>query len=264
MAAAGCRVGEDRQNVRMPTRLVSVVIDTPEPPRLGRWWADALGWRVEFENPDETDVTPPEGEPGIELTFVPVDDPKTVKNRIHLDLRNDSVEHQATEVERLVAAGAKQIDVGQSPDDPWVVLADPDGNEFCEVGPWSEAPETGAVAAIACETQNPALLAAFWSEATGRPARALPTGTYVLPAPDGRGPLLAFVAGSSPHTVKNRLHLDVAPFKQDDQAAEVERLIGLGATRADVGQSRRGNEVTWVVLADPEGNEFCVLSSRGE
>jgi len=53
-------------------------------------------------------------------------------------------------------------------------------------------------------------------------------------------------------TVKNRLHLDLRP---DDQAAEVERLVGLGATRVDLGQG----EASWVVLADPEGNEFCVL-----
>ena len=59
--------------------------------------------------------------------------------------------------------------------------------------------------------------------------------------------------------MKNRVHLDVAPFADDPQSAEVDRLVALGATPADVGQ---GPDVTWVVLADPEGNEFCVLSSR--
>jgi hypothetical protein len=248
----------------MPTRLVAVVVDTPEPPRLGRWWARALRWEVSFESPDETDVAPPDGEAGIELTFVPVDDVKTVKNRVHLDLRNDDFEHQNAEVQRLLAAGAVRTDVGQKDDDPWEVLADPDGNEFCEVGPWSDAPETGAVAAIACEAQNPGMLAAFWSQATGRSARILPSGSYVLPGPHGRGPLLAFVASQHPHRVKNRVHLDVAPFADDDQGAEVERLISLGAHRIDVGQSKAPeSEVSWVVLADPEGNEFCVLSPRG-
>jgi len=60
--------------------------------------------------------------------------------------------------------------------------------------------------------------------------------------------------------VKNRLHIDVAPPASTDQGAEVERLIAMGATHADVGQER--DKVTWVVLADPEGNEFCVLSPR--
>ncbi len=246
---------------RMPTRLVSVVIDTPEPSRLGRWWAEALGWRVEFENDDETDVVPPDGEAGIELTFVPVDDPKTVKNRLHLDLRHETRQHREEMAEEFVAAGAKQIDVGQPADAPWEVLADPDGNEFCALDPWPEGPNTGAIAAIACEALNPSLLAAFWSQATGRTARALPTGTYVLPAPNGQGPLLAFTASTTPHTVKNRIHLDVAPYAGDDQAAEVARLVSFGATRAEVGQSQQEN-VSWVVLADPEGNEFCVLSSR--
>jgi hypothetical protein len=68
---------------------------------------------------------------------------------------------------------------------------------------------------------------------------------------------LLFVPVEEPKTVKNRLHLD---FRPDDQQAEVERLLGLGATRADVGQG----EQSWVVLADPEGNEFCVLAARRE
>jgi len=63
-------------------------------------------------------------------------------------------------------------------------------------------------------------------------------------------------------TVKNRLHIDLAPQLDDDQAAMVESLIARGATRADVGQDE--DEATWVVLADPEGNEFCVLSSRAQ
>jgi hypothetical protein len=76
--------------------------------------------------------------------------------------------------------------------------------------------------------------------------------------PEEEGPGLVFVPVPEGKTVKNRLHIDVAPRASDDQAAEVDRLIGLGATRVDVGQGDR----PWVVLADPEGNEFCVLSSR--
>ena len=65
------------------------------------------------------------------------------------------------------------------------------------------------------------------------------------------------IFGSVPErkTIKNRLHLD---FRPDDQAAEVDRLLALGARRVDIGQG----EQPWVVLADPEGNEFCVLSTR--
>jgi hypothetical protein len=67
-----------------------------------------------------------------------------------------------------------------------------------------------------------------------------------------------FVTVPEGKTVKNRLHIDLAPGPDDDHEAEVERLVGLGATRADAGQT----DVRWVVLADPEGNEFCVLTPR--
>ncbi|MEI2733058.1 MAG: VOC family protein [Dermatophilaceae bacterium] len=69
-----------------------------------------------------------------------------------------------------------------------------------------------------------------------------------------------FVPVGEGKTVKNRLHLDLAPHTGDDQTAEVERLVSLGATRVNVGQDQ--STVSWVVLADPEGNEFCVLSAR--
>jgi len=76
----------------------------------------------------------------------------------------------------------------------------------------------------------------------------------IRPAP-GRLPGLLFVRVPEAKSVKNRLHLD---FRPDDRDAEVQRLLALGATRAEVGQG----EQSWVVLTDPEGNEFCVLSSR--
>ncbi|WP_029138098.1 VOC family protein [Nakamurella lactea] len=73
-------------------------------------------------------------------------------------------------------------------------------------------------------------------------------------------PGLVFVPVAEGKTVKNRLHIDLAPHLTDDRDAEIQRLLDLGATRADVGQDRE--KVTWEVLADPEGNEFCVLSAR--
>ena len=82
-----------------------------------------------------------------------------------------------------------------------------------------------------------------------------PNEFEIRPAPD-RLPGLLFAPVPEQKSIKNRLHLD---FRPDDRDAEVERLLALGATRADVGQG----EQSWVVLADPEGNEFCVLGSRG-
>ena len=88
-----------------------------------------------------------------------------------------------------------------------------------------------------------------------------PSGRYrravEIADPSGSVPTLLFIQGPDAKTVKNRLHIDVNPVGCD-QEQEVERLIGLGARRVDVGQG----EQSWVVLADPEGNEFCVLRSR--
>jgi hypothetical protein len=74
------------------------------------------------------------------------------------------------------------------------------------------------------------------------------------------GPALVFVPVSEGKTVKNRLHLDLAPHLTDDRAALIEALLAQGATRVNIGQDE--SKTSWTVLADPEGNEFCVLSAR--
>ncbi|GAA3441626.1 VOC family protein [Planomonospora venezuelensis] len=103
-----------------------VVVDSADPAALGRWWADALGWVVVDDADDEYEIRPsPDRLPG--LLFVPVPDPRAVKNRLHLDFRPDD---QEAEVARLLALGARRADVGQG-EQSWVVLADPEGNEFC-------------------------------------------------------------------------------------------------------------------------------------
>jgi hypothetical protein len=158
-----------------------------------------------------------------------------------------------------MATGAVEVDIGQG-DVPWAVLADPEGNEFCVLDPRPEYARTGRLAAVVVDSLEPEKLADFWVEATGY--RLRPDDCDLIPA-DGIGPWLAFVQTRHPHLVKNRLHLDVAPFADDDQASEVGRLESLGARPIEVGQAESDPEsVTWIVLADPENNEFCVLSSR--
>jgi hypothetical protein len=243
----------------MPTRLSSVVIDSADPPTLARWWAAALGWELSFESQDESCVEPRSGEPGIELTFIPVHDPRVVKNRVHLDLRSNTLAEQDELIQRLMAAGATEADIGQG-DVPWAVLADPEGNEFCILEPRPEYATTGPLAAIVVDSVDPQAMARFWTAAAGWPLREH-EGMYDLAPPGGVGPFLEFVPTKEPHTVKNRVHLDVAPFLDDDQATEVTRLMDLGAAPTEVGQSA-AEHVTWVVLSDPEENEFCVLSAR--
>ena len=108
---------------------------------------------------------------------------------------------------------------------------------------------------LVVDSRNPAELGKWWAEALEWESHEDSDGDVVVSAPGGRLPSLLFIRVPEEKTVKNRLHLD---FRPDDRDAEVERLLGMGATRADVGQG----EEAWVVLADPEGNEFCILSSR--
>ena len=103
-----------------------VVIDAKDPVALGRWWADVLGWVVVNDSSDEFEIRPsPDQLPG--LIFEPVAERKQTKNRLHLDFRPDD---RDAEVKRLVDLGATRVDVGQG-EQSWVVLADPEGNEFC-------------------------------------------------------------------------------------------------------------------------------------
>jgi hypothetical protein len=110
----------------------SICIDSTDPASLAAWWAELLGWRITFEESDEIVLEPPAGSPadGIspDLVFCRVPEAKTVKDRLHIDLRP---EKQAAEVARAEAMGARRVDVGQGTDKTWVVLADPEGNEFC-------------------------------------------------------------------------------------------------------------------------------------
>ena len=103
-----------------------IIVDSLDPATLGRWWAEALGWVILNDSEDEFEIRPnPEQVPG--LLFVPVPEGKTIKNRLHLDFRPTD---QMAEEERLLSLGAHQVGLDQE-QQPWVVLADPEGNEFC-------------------------------------------------------------------------------------------------------------------------------------
>src|SRR3954447_18569511 len=111
----------------MGVRFYTVVVGSNDPKQLAEWWAQVLDWKIVFEAPDEVVVAKDDDTyPG--LIFVPVPESKTVKNRLHIDLAPDDRDE---EVRRIEGLGAKRVDVGQSPDNSWVVLADPEGNEFC-------------------------------------------------------------------------------------------------------------------------------------
>src|SRR4249919_938984 len=116
----------------MTLTIQSITVDADDPGPVATFWQHALGWRRTHEDDEEIVLEPPAGSPqdGVapDLLVVRVPEVKTVKNRVHLDLRPDD---QAAEVARLESLGASRVDVGQSADVTWVVMADPGGNEFC-------------------------------------------------------------------------------------------------------------------------------------
>jgi predicted enzyme related to lactoylglutathione lyase len=243
----------------MATRLVQIVLKARDNSALGRFWAEALGWNVTGDEPDETNVEP-QGftypDPiALCMDLLRAPEPKTVKNRVHIDLATTSAAHQADLVARLQDLGATPVDVGQG-DVPWTVLADPEGNEFCVLEPRSIYRDTGPVAAVVVDCTDPLVMARFWGEAMDWTLHEVTDDHAVLRSAKGVGPYLEFLHTPDAKTVWNRIHLDLRPYPGDDQAAEVARLRALGATDIDVGQG----DVSWTVLADPEGNEFCVLT----
>jgi predicted enzyme related to lactoylglutathione lyase len=119
----------------MALRLQCITVDAQDPLALAQFWAEALGWKIgedinEIEVWIERELGDPQNTGFPDILFLKNSTPKNGKNRLHLDLRPDD---QAAEVARLEKLGAKQIDIGQSaePTCTWVVMADPEGNEFC-------------------------------------------------------------------------------------------------------------------------------------
>jgi hypothetical protein len=246
----------------MATRLVQVAIKARENSAIGRFWADALGWSIAGEEPGVTNVEPvgfvyPDPV-AVCVDVLRVPEPKTVKNRVHLDLATTSAAHRADLVARLQALGATPADVGQG-DMPWTVLADPEGNEFCVLEPREIYRDTGPIAAVVVDCVDPRAMARFWGEAMDWTLHEVTDDHAVLRSAKGVGPYLEFIRTPHAKTVWNRVHLDLLPYPGDDKAAEVARLRALGATDLDIGQG----DVPWTVLADPEGHEFCVLASPG-
>jgi hypothetical protein len=129
----------------MGSRLTEIVVDCHDPVAQAGFWAAALGYHVVRSEDGQVEIAPWEREPPMlaeqvrqapgvpTLGFVAVPEGKAVKNRLHLDLRPAGCSH-AEEVERLIGLGARRADIGQGAV-PWVVLADPEGNEFCVLGP---------------------------------------------------------------------------------------------------------------------------------
>jgi len=225
----------------MTARLLALSIDAHDPAVVGAFWAGVLGRPL---SADGTTVLPGDP-PDLALRFVPSDAHRVGPNWIHLHLTSSTPEDQERIVARCLDLGAGHLDVGKRPEEGHVVLADPEGNEFCVIEPGNRfLAGCGFLGELACDGTREVGL--FWSEALAWPLNWDQDGETSIQSPTGGtkiswgGPPVAPKAGRN-----LRLELEA-----DD--AEAERLISLGATRL-------GD----VLYADPDGNEFRLVAPLG-
>jgi catechol 2,3-dioxygenase-like lactoylglutathione lyase family enzyme len=236
----------------MTCHLVALCFDANDPSGLARFWSGVLG-RELVDGP----VLLPSDDTQFPIGFLPTREQKTGPNQAHFDLTSATLEDQQQTVARALELGGRHIDIGQLPEEEHVVLADPEGNEFCVIEPGNNfLAGCGPIGALASDgTQE---VGYFWSEALGWPLVWDQDEETAIQSPRGGTKITWGGPPVAKKTGKNRLHFDIAPPADGDQQAEVDRLISLGATRIDIGQG----DVNWVVMADPDGNEFCVLTPR--
>ena len=207
-----------------------LVLDAADPLRLGRFWSAALGLTLEKLDDGDTLLHGPTPQHRVWINAVP--EPKTVKNRMHLDVFVRSVQE-------LLALGATVVEE----QDRWTVMADPEGGEFCAFVP--EDPPEYRLYEIVLDAADPRPLARWWADLLG--GRYNDEGddfVWITDIPGAPFESLDVGAVPEPKAGKNRVHLDVV--------GDVAEIVAHGATVL-------AEQPTWTVLADPEGNEFCAF-----
>lgn len=228
-------------------RLEAVVFDVAGASAVAAFWAGLLDRAVV---PEPGGALVPGDDRQVGLRFVTSDTAQVGPRQLHLHLTSASLEHQQDTVDKALRLGGRHLDVGQAPDDPFVVLADPGGNELCVIEPgntWLAG--TGVLGEVTCDGAREVGL--FWRDALGWPLVLDQDGQSAVQSPLG-GTKLSWDSWDSPPAhlgrARNRQRFDVVA---DDPASEAERLVGLGATR----RADRGDGLE---MADPKGNEFTL------
>ncbi|WP_425474865.1 VOC family protein [Nocardioides cheoyonin] len=235
----------------MTCQLLGLGFFANDPPLLACFWAGVLGRELDGGG---VVVLPPD-DVGLRLRFLPADEPKTGLNRTHFDLTSESAEGQRETVERALALGARPFDVGQSPDEGHVVLADPDGNEFCVIEPGNGfLAGCGFLGAV--NGDGTQAVGYFWGRVLDWPLVWDHDEETAIQSPRG-GPKLAWGGPPvMPKPARNRLFFEIAPVDAE-QGTELDRLVTLGARPLETLDDGS------LFLADPDGNEFRLLTAGG-
>ena len=239
----------------MTCSLVALSVDALDPERLADFWTGVLGWsRASGDVADEV-LLLPDDDTGFGLRLRLGARPKVGQNPMHLDLTSTSLADQQQTVARSLELGGRHIDVGQRPEEGQVVLADPEGNEFCVIEPGNRfLADCGFVGAVSCDGSR--AVGHFWSEALGWPLVWDQDEETAVRSPHG-GPKISWGGPPlMPTTGHDRVHFDLAPPPGGDPQVEVARLVALGASQIGPGPGEHSR----VVLTDPDGHQFWVLT----
>lgn len=247
----------------MPTRLDTVVVRAEDPARLAGFWSAVLGWPILDSSADRVTVgvhgAPPWSAGGpASLEFVPGATPRDGKNAVHLDLASSTLVDQHAIVERLRSLGSQSIDIGQE-ETPWVVMADPEGNELCVLEPREAYRDVGPVAAVVLDCTDVVDLANFWIKATGWPAKHHSTGFAALCHPRAATTWLELLEAADPPAPGASMLISLAPAAGGDLAAEAARLERAGARRVQ----EHPSDPTVIAMTDPDGHELRLHRPAG-
>ncbi len=234
----------------MLSQLLALTWDAQNPRELARFWTNLLDRRA-VEVAGGTLV--PGDDTQLGLRFVSSRTEKVGPNRMHLHLASISPAHQQRMVADALEFGARHLDVGQRPEEGHVVLADPDGNEFCVIEPGNAYLEgCGFLAELACDGTREVGL--FWSAALNWPLVWDQDQQTAIQSPRGGTKIAWGGPPVAPKKARNRQRFQLAPAEANSDV-EVDRLVSLGAVLLQHG------ETGTAVLADPDGNEFHLTSA---
>ena len=234
----------------MPSRLLALTFDAHDPARLASFWAGVLG-RVVVDDHRGALLAGSDTQVGLRFDLSGAE--KVGPNWVHLHLTSASPAGQRDTVAAALELGAGYLEIGQLPEDGHVVLADPEGNEFCVIEPGnSYLAGCGFLGELACDGTRQVGL--FWAEALGWPLVWDQDQETAVQSPHGGTKVAWGGPPVAPKHGRNRQRLDLT-LADGDLAAEVDRLVALGATRLG------GDADGGVELADPDGNEFRLTHS---
>jgi hypothetical protein len=210
-------------------------IDAVDAEALGRFWAGALKLELRVDDDGDARLVGPTPRHTVWINTVP--EPVSVKQRMHLDVRADSVDD-------VVGLGGVVVDAASY---PWTVMKDVEGGELCVFGTRAERP--AGLMEIVLDTSDPVRISTWWARVLGAEARDHEHGfSFLESVPEAPLESWAFVPVPEPKTVKNRIHVDVT-------TPDVQLLVDAGARVLRA----QDDEISWSVLVDPDGNEFCAF-----